>query len=441
MCERLKHCIWTVVFYAVIMLKNIFKGLMKMRLRVLMWFMLVFLFFLTVLWMFTAVNNTCVTKIPAPYPVILWWTMEFPGISSVKHCPNGVTCTVYSDRNQDQYYNVGAYLFYASTIDFKKLPLPRRPKDVIWGLFHEESPRNVEELLHETALSLFNFSSTFSRFSDVPFPLQHLQSYADITSQKYFVETTKKNKFLKDIAPIMYLQSDCETSTERDAYVKELMEYIKIDSYGTCLKNKDMPAKFRNDYLNNLNEDEFLKFIARYKFVVAIENGACNDYVTEKFWRAIKLGTVPIYFGSPTIKDWLPNKKSAILLEHYPTPKILYEHIKILLNNDSLYEEYLEHKTKHLITNQRLFKEFNDRPYQVEGLKIVDEFECFVCKKLHDKINGGNGVNIVNKSHYDCPKPLSALTLGVNPENSWVYSWENAQNKAQEIYNNVINGD
>ncbi|KAJ8728324.1 hypothetical protein PYW08_016709 [Mythimna loreyi] len=438
MCKRLKHCTSVVAYCTIIMFKNIVKRLMKVRLSVLMWFVLVFVFFFIMLWTFSDLNYTPVVKLATPYPVILWWTMEFPGISSIKHCSNDVTCYVYSDTKQQQYYNIGAYLFYASSIDFKHLPLPRQPND-IWGLFHEESPRNVEEFLHEKALSMFNFSSTFSRFSNVPFPLQHLRSYADITSRKYFVETAKKNDFLNDIAPIMYLQSDCETSTERDAYVEELMKYTKVDSYGTCLKNKDMPSKFKNDYLNNLNEDEFLRFIARYKFVVAIENGACNDYVTEKFWRAIKVGTVPIYFGSPSIRDWLPNKKSAILLEDYPKPKILYEHIKMLMNNNSLYDEYLEHKTKQLITNQKLLNEYIERPYQFDGLQIVDKFECFICEKLHDQMNGGIGVNIVNKSHYDCPKPLSALTLDVNPENSWVYSWEAAKKNANKIYNNVFN--
>lgn len=440
MCRRLKHCSRTVAFYTLIMLKWSLKRLLRLRLCELMWFMLVFILFF-VFWIFSDVNDTSVTKVTSPYPVILWWTMEFPGSSGTRYCSNDIKCYVYSNRKMEQHYNVGAYLFYASNIDFKHLPLPRKPHEVIWGLFHEESPRNVEELLHEKALNLFNFSSTFSRFSDIPFPLQHLHSFEDITNRKYYVETSLKNEYLKDIAPIMYLQSDCETSTERDAYVKELMKVAKVDSYGACLNNKKMPPKFKSDYLNNLDEDEFLKFIARYKFVVAIENGACNDYVTEKFWRAIKVGTVPIYFGSPSIKDWLPNEKSAILLEDYPTPKILYEHITQLLNNDSLYEEYLQHKTKQIITNERLLNEHKERSYQIDGIKIIEKYECFICEKLHENMNGQSEVHIVNKSHYDCPKPLSALTLKVNPENNWVYSWETAKSNANKLYNDIMNGD
>ncbi|XP_021184206.3 alpha-(1,3)-fucosyltransferase 10 isoform X1 [Helicoverpa armigera] len=441
MCKRLTKYTWTLVYCIFTMLNYIFKRIMLVRLRVLMWFLLVFLVLFFLHQMIHSVDETSVTKAASQYPVILWWTMEFPGTSSLKHCPNNVQCHVYSDKKKDQLYEVGAYLFYGTTIDFKALPLPRQPKDIIWGLYHEESPRNVEEFLHESALNLFNFSTTFSRYSNIPFPLQYLHSLEDIKTLKYFVKTSKKNELLKEIAPIMYLQSDCETSSERDTYVKELMKYIKIDSYGTCLKNKEMPAKFQNDYLNNLDEDEFLRFVARYKFIIAIENGVCNDYITEKFWRAIKVGTVPIYFGSPTIKDWLPNEKSAVLLQDYPTPKIMYEHIKLLLSNDSLYEAHLEHKTRQFISNEKVLLEYNTRPYQSDGIKIIDEFECFICQKLHDKMNGKIEVNVVNKSHYDCPKPISALTLDVNPENSWVFSWENAGDNAKKIYKNVFNGD
>ena len=45
---------------------------------------------------------------------------------------------------------------------------------------------------------------------------------------------------------------------------------------------------------------ELLRFLGAYKFHIAIENWACDDYITEKFWRPLLVGSVPIYFGSPT---------------------------------------------------------------------------------------------------------------------------------------------
>lgn len=49
-------------------------------------------------------------------------------------------------------------------------------------------------------------------------------------------------------------------------------------------------------------DDEFFKLIAKYKFAIAIENAICEDYVTEKLWRPLHVGTIPIVLGSPTIK-------------------------------------------------------------------------------------------------------------------------------------------
>lgn len=332
----------------------------------------------------------------------------------------------------------GAYIFYGSRIDLEKLPLPRQYQNIIWSLFHEESPKNLPEASHAELISLFNYSCTFSRHSDFPIPLQGMiGSLNDIVSKQYFVETATKNSLLNKISPIIYLQSDCNSTTERDEYVKKLMEFISVDSYGLCLKNKELPLKFKVNFLNRLADGEILKFVARYKFVIAIENGVCDDYITEKLWRAILVGSVPIYFGSPTVRDWLPNDKSAILLEDYPTPELLSEHLNKLMLNDNLYEEYLEHKTKGIISNNRLFTEAKERPFQTNFQDIFEKFECFICKKLHDmkkkSIKGS-----VNKSHYNCPKPVSALTLKVNPNSIWVAMYEESKRRAKTVYNKML---
>lgn len=330
----------------------------------------------------------------------------------------------------------GAYIFYGISLNFNDLPLPRHFDKVIWGLLHEESPRTIHFFMYEIGLSLFNYSSTFSRDSDVPFPLHHLHSVNDITSRKYFIETSKKNSMLKEIAPIMYLQSNCGTSTERDSYVRELMKYQLIDSYGYCLNNKPLPAEFKGDYMQIFEDDKFLKFVARYKFVIAIESGVCDDYVTEKLWRAIHVGVVPIYFGSPSIRDWLPNEKSAILLQDFPTPKLLSRHIDQLMQDDEMYETYLEHKTKGIITNMKLDYEMKTRPYQNDRDKLFHEFECFMCKKVH-QLGNTSSKQVMTKKHYNCPEPISALTQSVNPENMHLILKDSEKCKVLQIYHKV----
>lgn len=57
-----------------------------------------------------------------------------------------------------------------------------------------------------------------------------------------------------------------------------------------------------DEYLSTINSDEFYKFIARYKFVIAYENSVCEDYITEKLWRPLIVGVVPIYYGAPNVQ-------------------------------------------------------------------------------------------------------------------------------------------
>ena len=84
-----------------------------------------------------------------------------------------------------------------------------------------------------------------------------------------------------------YVQSSCDTPSGRDDYVKELMNYISIDSYGYCLHNKDLPPHLREP--QKMKDVEFLHILAKYKFVIAIENAVCEDYITEKLWKVIQV--------------------------------------------------------------------------------------------------------------------------------------------------------
>lgn len=195
------------------------------------------------------------------------------------------------------------FLFYGSSIEIDDFPLPRKRGDN-WILFHEESPKNIPFIMFQPAISLFNYTATFSRHSNFPLTLHYLNNLEEITSRKYLKSIAKKNQLQRDetLAPVLYLQSICSTFSYRDEYVRELGKFIPIDSFGKCLKNRTFRnPRLRKDYLDTIFSDEFYNFISRYKFMIAYENGVCDDYVTEKFWRTLHVGVVPIYFGSPSI--------------------------------------------------------------------------------------------------------------------------------------------
>ena len=86
----------------------------------------------------------------------------------------------------------------------------------------------------------------------------------------------------------------------------------------------------------------------------------CDDYVTEKLWRTLKVGAIPIYLGASNIEEYLPNEKSAVLVKNFNSVEEVANHVKMLHNDDSQYKSYLSHKLAHnrdtstLVTNQLL---------------------------------------------------------------------------------------
>ena len=109
--------------------------------------------------------------------------------------------------------------------------------------------------------------------------------------------------------------------------------------------------------------------LAKYKFIISIENAICDDYVTEKLWRTLKVGAVPIYLGAPNIEQYLPNQKSAILVKDFESVEAVAKHVKMLQNDEAQYKRYLSHKLAHnrdtekLVTNQLLKDMIQQRRY------------------------------------------------------------------------------
>lgn len=91
-------------------------------------------------------------------------------------------------------------------------------------------------------LQYFNFTSTFSRHSNLPMTTYYLPNIDNLTTPAYTVPIGEKSRH-KDQALVLFMQSDCDTMSGRDDYVKELMKYISVDSYGKCLKNKKLPER------------------------------------------------------------------------------------------------------------------------------------------------------------------------------------------------------
>lgn len=348
------------------------------------------------------------------FPIIIWWTPFTGQKHVVRRCGRG-RCLFTHNRGVKDHTRTRAFMWYGTDLRFRDLPLPRRPKHD-WALLHEESPKNNWPIVHEPVISLFNHTCTFRRESSYPITLQYLPSMEYLMARPRF-DIFEKNRLIKEegLAPVLYVQSDCDVPSDRDRYVRKLMKYIRVDSLGKCEHNRDLPAEFVNPL--TMDDNGFHQIIARYKFAVTFENAICNDYMTEKLWRPLSLGSVPIYRGSPSVQDWMPNNHTLILADDFPSIEALADYLKYLDGNDDKYARYFEFKDPEKFTNFMLSKTLKERPWGVDDYtktNFIDGFECHVCDRVYEELladaKSEKPLSFqANQSHYGCPRPSPAV--------------------------------
>uniref|UniRef100_A0ACB8ET48 Alpha-(1,3)-fucosyltransferase 11 n=1 Tax=Sphaerodactylus townsendi TaxID=933632 RepID=A0ACB8ET48_9SAUR len=216
---------------------------------------------------------------------------------------------------------------------------------------------------------------------------------------------------------------------------------LQVDSYGECLNNRELPtARLRDTSTATTEDPEFMAFISQYKFHLAMENAICHDYMTEKLWRPMHVGAVPVYRGSPSVRDWMPDNHSIILIDDFGSPKELAEYLDFLDRNPDEYVKYLDYKGPGGITNRFLLENLEKREWGVNDLTLpnyLNGFECFVCdrenarlaaEREHKRTRGkvpAPEPYIAQPSHMGCPPPAPGYgNIEDIPEgDSWKEMW------------------
>ncbi|CAF3847874.1 unnamed protein product [Rotaria magnacalcarata] len=368
-------------------------------------------------------------------PILVWWTPFTYDTGSYTRCNNNqARCFISNIRKYRDNKQFSAFLFYGTSFRLYDLPLPRHEHEQ-WSLIHEESPKNNYAFSFESIMNMFNHTATFKRHSDLPLTTQWLASIDDLLDQTYVIDVKEKTQLqtTENLAPIIYIQSDCNTPSDRDLYIKELMKYIQIDSYGGCLHNKDLPENLRNP-VETMEHDEILKLVSKYKFALAFENAICTDYITEKFWRPLKVGTVPIVYGSDEFQDFLPDNHSAISMLDFTTPELLARFIHELNVNDTMYDSYRHFKLYQIISNDTLLvRTMSERKWGIHNDRVrgnfIHQFECLVCERVHKTRQDPTIKYQAKFDDYGCPPPTTFDKNGEKLEHSgnWYRSYEFAR--------------
>ena len=161
----------------------------------------------------------------------------------------------------------------ADAVIFKEIPeMIKRPeanKDQLWIYYQLESPQNTPPIPKGI---IVNWTATYNSDSMIQTPygkyVYQLNSNA--------LNTSTFDEKLKLVA---WFVSNCKATNNRLSYAHELSKYIDVDIYGKC----------GNLTCRRNTEESCNKMLKKkYKFYLAFENSNCKDYITEKFFNALR---------------------------------------------------------------------------------------------------------------------------------------------------------
>ena len=145
--------------------------------------------------------------------------------------------------------------------------------------------------------------------------------------------------------------------SRREQYVKELANYINIDTYGRC-GNKSCPKGLA--CLQTLTQ--------KYFFYLSFESAFCNDYVSGKFFKLFydDINIVPVVFGGAEYKEYFANG-TYVDTRWFPSSKDLSEFLKQLMESKKIYSQFLWRKSHYTFVDAGTTSAL-----------------CQLCQRLHD---------------------------------------------------------
>eukprot|EP00998_Keelungia_sp_KM082_P011632 NODE_790_length_1643_cov_75.937995_g780_i0.p1 GENE.NODE_790_length_1643_cov_75.937995_g780_i0~~NODE_790_length_1643_cov_75.937995_g780_i0.p1 ORF type:complete len:485 (-),score=55.24 NODE_790_length_1643_cov_75.937995_g780_i0:189-1568(-) len=218
-------------------------------------------------------------------------------------------------------------------------------------LMFDEAPyitNNLKAIMSHPVIDNFNVSMGYTRSS-------HINMAFGPSWDRLFDVPPLPARERTKAAPVAWVAHNCEAPNHRHRLVEALMKHVKVDSFGDCLHTAEWPDFMqyerkarRREHITayesgvpRLIGPTMEKFIGRYKFYLSLENQNCDDYLSEKFWRAMYAGTLPIVAGPPNLKDFLPAPNAFINADDYDSVEKLAEYITYLDGNDTAYDEIM----------------------------------------------------------------------------------------------------
>ena len=261
------------------------------------------------------------------------------------------SCLFVYDKKATLYVDAVMFEYNTDLVRYKQhrkiLNVPTgRKSDQYWILYNHEPHQRNQDLksnflfdnLHRAG---FNLSANYRNEADI------ILKYGECFPRPIQNYSTNAVNFVANkTGLIVWIVSNCEATSRRNAYVNELNTHIIVDIVGDCGDSNTSKNFGIADFISPVAE------INKYKFYLAFENTFCDQYISEKVFKILhdEIRVVPIVRGAGPYHKYLP-RGSYIDVADFSTPKYLADYLYKLDKNDTLYNAYFKPREHYLCQN------------------------------------------------------------------------------------------
>ncbi len=256
----------------------------------------------------------------ATLPLILLWDDLWIDVDEARSAAAG-SCRISIDRSD---FDRADAVVFPVPITGHRLPTTRASPRQVWVQWSQESAVHYPLLRAPSFDERFDLRMTYRLDSDVPIPYFAPDIFESLPALVPIADR-------RDVLVSAWVSSRHDRCG-RDDYLRGLMGSMPVHSYGRVGRN----IRVEND----TGQPTKLATIARYRFTLALENAVDRDYVTEKFFQPLQVGSVPVYRGAGNVARFAPAPSSYIDADDFPGPAALAQFLQSM--TDEQYAGYHE---------------------------------------------------------------------------------------------------
>lgn len=226
-------------------------------------------------------SSNCTLAVPAAIFADVPECLRLGRPARALNCAESPPCAV-SESFLDAPYAAGVMLYHISLSrpwlqdvglrnKFLK-PSERYIQKQTWGLTAKwESLISYPAGEDEEVLASFDISIGSNRRKHAVFSLSYLPNW-ELILRPYSLAAKTTRRLLPALSNITLIQSNCNSASGREDYLRKLLQVIDVDSFGSCLKNRHADTvsseKIGFDRGIEIKHD----LVAGYKFLLVFEN-------------------------------------------------------------------------------------------------------------------------------------------------------------------------